>query len=157
MRCTFRTCRGSLAEYTDRLGRVTFVCHQCERRKRGICRFCPRPVYGTVGMAFYCEGCKIIRKRRDVMRWQKNHKKEVALLARKRRWKAKGMKMPDGPMTYSERGKMGGKLGAAARIKSLGPERVKEIARKANATRWAKYYERKRLEEAERGQHGDAL
>lgn len=53
-----------------------------------------------------------------------------------------GKAMPEKPMTASERGKLGGKLGAAARIKSLGPERVKEIAAKASAARWAKYYER---------------
>ena len=157
MRCAFRTCRGRLAEYTDRLGRVTFVCEQCERRTRGICQLCPRPVYGTVGMAFYCNDCKVKRKRKDVMRWQKNNLNRVALGARKRRWKEKGERMPDRPMTRSEAGKIGGKLGAAARVKSLGAERVKEIAKKANAIRWKKYYERKRLEEAKRGEDGNVL
>jgi hypothetical protein len=64
--------------------------------------------------------------------------------------------MPEKPMTASEKGKLGGKKGAAARVKSLGPERVKEIAAKAVAARWAKYYERKARERNEKISNGDA-
>jgi hypothetical protein len=64
--------------------------------------------------------------------------------------------MPENPMTPSEKGKLGGKLGAAARVKSLGPERVKEIAAKARAARWAKYYERKAKERDESIQSDNA-
>ena len=150
MRCELSTCRGVVVERVDRIGRVTFHCAQCERRKRGVCRYCPRPVYGAVGVTFYCEECKKIRRRKDCMRWQKNNLDKVAEGARKRRWKEKGMQPPAEKMTLAQAGKIGGPLGAAARVRSLGPERVKEIAKKAREARWAKYYARKRLEE-ERG------
>jgi hypothetical protein len=107
-------------------------------------------VYGTVGVTFYCEECKKIRRRKDCMRWQKNNLDKVAEGARKRRWQEKGMQPPAEKMTLAQAGKIGGPLGAAARVRSLGPERVKEIAKKAREARWAKYYARKRLEE-ERG------
>lgn len=151
MRCELSTCRGVLVERVDKIGRVTFHCAQCERRKRGVCRYCPRPVYGTIGVTFYCEECKKIRRRVDVMRWQKNNLPKVAEGARRRRYKQKGVKMPAKKMTLAEAGKIGGPLGAAARIRNLGPERVKEIAKKAREARWAKYYARKRLEEEQRG------
>lgn len=139
MRCELKFCRGQLTERYDRLGRVSWDCPWCARRKAGVCRYCPRAVAGTVGHAYYCEACKVKQRRKYVMKWQKNNLKKVAELARARRWKEKGKKMPSHKMTYSERGKIGGKIGAAARIASIGPERVREIALKANAARWAKY------------------
>jgi hypothetical protein len=96
-------------------------------------------VEGTVGRAYYCASCKVVARRKYVKRWQRNHNKHIAKKARERRWKAKGLKPPAQIMSYAERGKIGGKLGAVARVKALGPERVKEIARKALEIRWAKY------------------
>jgi hypothetical protein len=78
------------------------------------------------------------------MRWQRNHPDKVARNQRRRRWAAQGKKMPTEPMSPSEAGKLGGKKGSAARIASLGPERVKEIALKAVRIRWAKHWERQR-------------
>lgn len=146
MRCEFEKCRAVLEERIDRLGRLSFVCQQCERRRRGLCRMCPRPVDGKKKLAFYCAPCRQKRTRASVMRWQRNNLDIVAKGARRRRYQAKGEAVPEKIMTHSERGKLGGKLGSAARIAKLGPERVAEIARIARETRWKRYYERKRRE-----------
>ena len=144
MRCDFQRCRAVLVECIDRLGRVTYTCPGCIRRKRGQCQTCPKAVDGTVGLAFYCADCKLVRKRQSVARWQRNHLDKVAKGMRRRRWAAKGQKMPAEPLTRSQAGKLGGKKGAAARVASLGPKRVKEIALKAVRVRWAKNWERQR-------------
>src|SRR5438046_842328 len=39
-------------------GRTRIVCPLCERRKRGVCQDCPRPVEGRVGTALRCARCK---------------------------------------------------------------------------------------------------
>jgi hypothetical protein len=39
-------------------GRTVVRCPACERRLRGICRTCPRPVAGRVRSAVYCAECK---------------------------------------------------------------------------------------------------
>ena len=144
MRCDFQRCRAVLVERIDRLGRVTYTCPGCIRRKRGQCQTCPKAVDGTVGLAFYCADCKLVRKRQSVARWQRNHLDKVAKGMRRRRWAAKGQKMPAEPLTRSQAEKLGGKKGAAARVASLGPKRVKEIALKAVRVRWAKNWERQR-------------
>jgi len=99
-----------------------------------------------VTKAYYCAECKLKAKRAYVMKWQKNNRKKVAELARARRWKAKGRRPPREKMSYAERGRIGGTLGAAARLASIGPERAKEIARKALEARWAKHRARKAQE-----------
>ena len=139
MRCTFVKCRAVLTEVMDRLGRLSWRCPSCERRRAGLCRHCPRRVDGRVGTAFYCAGCRRLATRRSVMRWQRCNPTHVAKKARERRWKKKGMRPPKEPMTYAERGRLGGKLGQAARQAKLGPERVAEIARLAREARWAKH------------------
>jgi hypothetical protein len=96
-------------------------------------------VTGTIGVAFYCDGCRRLRTRESCTRWQKNNNKHIAAKARERRWKAKGKRAPSKIMTYAERGRLGGKIGQAARIAALGPQRVAEIAAHARAVRWAKY------------------
>ncbi len=142
IRCELQRCRQVLVERVDTLGRVTYACPGCTRRKRGQCQTCPKAVEGTVGVAFYCADCKLVRKRQSVARWQRNHLDKVAKGMRRRRWAAKGMKMPAEPLTRSQAGKLGGKKGAAARVASLGPKRVKEIALKAVRVRWAKHWAR---------------
>ena len=140
MRCDFQRCRAVLVERIDRLGRVTYTCPGCTRRKAGVCQTCPSPVEGEVGRAFYCAPCKKRRRRVYVMKWQRNNLDKVAIGARRRRWLVKhGRRPPKEKMTLKEAGKLGGKKGAAARIASIGPERVREIALKANAARWAKH------------------
>lgn len=53
------TCGARLLETTDRLGRVAVSCPACDRRRRGICRDCPRPVAGIVGRSLRCADCKV--------------------------------------------------------------------------------------------------
>lgn len=140
LRCALVKCRAQLVEEVDRLGRLQWRCPQCERRKAGICQLCQRKVDGKVGVAYYCGPCKVIKRRSYVMKWQRNNLKKVAEGQRRRRWQEKyGRKPPKTPMTLQEAGRLGGKLGSQARIASLGPERVREIALKANAARWAKH------------------
>ena len=152
MRCELQRCRQLLVERVDRLGRVTYACPGCTRRKQGLCQRCPKPVDGTKGVAYYCTECRRLKQRESVMRWQRNHLPKCAKNQRRRRWAAQGKKMPAEPMTPSEAGKLGGKKGAAARVASLGPKRVKEIALKAVRVRWAKHWERQQQLQAQ----GDA-
>ncbi|HET8772050.1 MAG TPA: hypothetical protein VFM71_13785 [Gemmatimonadaceae bacterium] len=49
---------GGLLEDRVVNGRVVRSCPRCARRKAGICRDCPRPVYGQVGKALRCAACK---------------------------------------------------------------------------------------------------
>jgi hypothetical protein len=144
VRCPLVRCRAVMGTRIDRLGRVTYTCPGCTRRKRGQCQRCPKAVDGTKGVAYYCTECRKQKQRESVMRWQRNHPDKVARNQRRRRWAAQGKKMPAEPMSPSEAGKLGGKKGSAARIASLGPERVKEIALKAVRIRWAKHWERQR-------------
>lgn len=51
-------CLGRIVESVDRLGRVTYGCQACARRRAGICRTCPRTVSGKRGWALYCADCK---------------------------------------------------------------------------------------------------
>ena len=140
MRCELVRCRAQLVEDVDRLGRIRWRCPQCARRKAGICQTCSRKVDGKIGVAYYCAHCKRVRSRAVSAKWQRNNLKKVADGARRRRWLEKyGRRPPKERMTSQEAGKLGGKAGSAARIASLGPERVREIALKANAARWAKH------------------
>lgn len=141
----------------------------CARRKAGICRHCPRPVLGTIGRSHFCGACRDKRKqetrriwtennlerqrrsqrkyrrthrqahRKACKRWRERNREYQKIRMRAYRWSKKGELAPAQPMTRSEAGRIGGKLGAAARIAALGPERVKEIAAKARAARWAKH------------------
>lgn len=155
IRCTLVSCRGLLVERMDRLGRLHFDCPKCLRRKAGRCQRCPKPVDGTVGMALHCATCRrkhaneqsrrwrihnADQHRALCRRWQKANNEYNAERARAYRYAKQGKPVPAEKLSHSERGKLGGKLGSAARIKSCGPERVKEIAAKARAARWAKYY-----------------
>ena len=151
-RCPKVLCRDLLITRVDRIGRVTFVCATCERRRQGICRLCTRPVYGTRGRAYYCHDHHWERKRAQCMKWQKNNRAHVAHNARKRRWKAKGMALPPEPMTLAEAGRIGAKLGHVARLKNLTPERIKDIAAIARKARWNKYREKK-FREAQAKKH----
>src|SRR5438270_928209 len=51
-------CGGLLETIILEGGRTRIMCPLCERRKRGICRDCPRPVEGQVGRAIRCARCK---------------------------------------------------------------------------------------------------
>lgn len=133
-----------MTEVMDRLGRLSWACPQCARRKAGQCQTCPNPVDGTVGVAYYCTACRQHKQRQSVMRWQRNNLDVVATGARRRRWlKKHGRRPPKEKLTPSEAGKLGGKLGSDARIAKLGPERVKAIALHAVRTRWARHSSRR--------------
>lgn len=36
-----------------------------ERKRRGVCKHCPRPVYGKVGQCLYCAPCRLEAKRKQ--------------------------------------------------------------------------------------------
>ena len=128
-----------MVERIDRLGRVTYTCPGCTRRKAGLCQRCPKPVVGKVGVALYCTPCRKQRNRESVMRWQRNNLAVVARGMRRRRWKAKGLRMPAKPLTKQEVGRMNGAKAAAARNAKLSPAERSAIAGKAGRARWAKH------------------
>jgi hypothetical protein len=47
-------CGGKIRTEIGQLGQTILVCEACERRKAGICRDCPAPVYGKRGRATRC-------------------------------------------------------------------------------------------------------
>ncbi len=60
-----RTCDTRLEERMDAFGRITWACPACERRNRGICRTCPRPITRPAvdGPApWYCPTCLAARR-----------------------------------------------------------------------------------------------
>lgn len=179
MRCPRVSCRATMTEVMDRLGRLSWTCPACARRRAGICQHCPRPVIGTIGRAHYCAACRTERKRKTskiwrennlerqrrssrkyrrahvqehraaCQRWRERNREYQKIRMRAYRWSKKGELAPAKPLTRSECGKLGGKKGSAARIAALGPERVKEIAAKARAARWAKHRAAKAAQQAE--------
>ncbi len=169
MRCPLTHCRAQMSERVDRLGRLSWDCPWCARRKAGVCRHCPRLVFGTIGRSHFCVECraerkKVVRKiwlannkertrkwsrrwrrkhvkqhREACKKWRENNKAYNTIRVRAYRWSKRGQLAPAKPMTRSEAGKLGGKLGAAARMAAIGPERVREIALNAGRARWEKY------------------
>lgn len=99
------TCGARLEDVVDRAtGRSLVVCPACERRRRGICRDCPRPVDGQVGTALRCAACKrraqtenaarySVRNRETVNRRQRDRLRQLPSeerarkLAYKRMWR----------------------------------------------------------------------
>lgn len=78
-------CGYRLRDVVDRFGRVHAVCERCERKHRGICGLCPRPVEGTKGKAMYCKDCKRRRKNDRAAQWAKIHPEQRAAIVRRRR------------------------------------------------------------------------
>jgi hypothetical protein len=58
LRCEKRYCGFPLVEVVDRLGRVSWACPTCARKRAGICRTCPRKVAGVPRKAVYCADCR---------------------------------------------------------------------------------------------------
>lgn len=84
----YLSCGGALENRTDRLGRVTPHCERCERRALGICRDCPRTVYGTVGKCLFCRACKKRQFAVQTRKWNRanaKHKNRLNRQYRKRR------------------------------------------------------------------------
>lgn len=67
-----RTCDTRLEEHITLYGRVTYSCPACDRRNRGLCRTCPRPIVreASDGPApWFCPAClKMRRKERNAAR-----------------------------------------------------------------------------------------
>lgn len=97
-------CGGRLEDRPDRLGRMQVICPRCERRAAGLCRDCPRPVYGKRGFAIRCQACNLkahavasaksleLNRTERNRRWRQRHKartpEQKALdAARKRAWR----------------------------------------------------------------------
>jgi hypothetical protein len=80
-RCPQRFCGGLLEQHVA-AGRRVEVCAQCDRRRRGLCRDCPKPVYGMVGRAIRCAACAKRRHNRQNAEW--NREPAVRLRRNKR-------------------------------------------------------------------------
>lgn len=142
MRCERQKCRAVLVERMDRLGRVTYTCPGCARREAGICAGCPAPVVGKPKVAKWCARCRVAQHRiycetyrtRDLKKYNKN----AARRARARRSKIKAMQPgPSWADVVAQR--------TASRNASLTPAQRSEIAKKACAARWRRYYQRQML------------
>lgn len=42
-----------------------------ERKRRGVCKTCRKPVVGKIGRSVYCEPCRRAARKAAVVRWQK--------------------------------------------------------------------------------------
>lgn len=77
-------CGGVLETIIERGGGTRVACPLCERRKRGICRDCPKPVAGRVGTALRCAEHKRTALRRQILASQERLRDEINARARKR-------------------------------------------------------------------------
>jgi hypothetical protein len=142
MRCEYQKCRAVLVERIDRLGRVTYTCPGCARRKAGICAGCPAPVAGKAHNAKWCARCLVIQHQRYCAKYRKRdveaYNKNAARRARERRAKIKATQ-PQRPWReiVAER--------TASRNASVTPAQRSAIAKKAGAARWRRYYQRQML------------
>lgn len=105
-KCTFRFCGGLLEHDVQPGGAVVTRCPRCERRLAGLCRDCPRPVYGAIGRAIRCAECAAaaratsrrrseedpeIRKRKNAQwrkRWRTDRAFRERRKARRKEWEA---------------------------------------------------------------------
>ncbi len=76
-------CDAWLETTTDGHGNAVTVCPACERRNRGICRDCPRPVSGRRGYATRCENCKALARREQGRVFEDLHREERLVQSRK--------------------------------------------------------------------------
>jgi hypothetical protein len=124
-RCPYRiaqhVCRAPMVERRDPLtGRLGWHCEACARRRRGVCRCCPRRVAGIVGRALYCASCRQASKRATTYRWyQANPEAARSIARRSARKRYRGRIAPDPAVSARQR---------AARLR-LAPERRQELAR----------------------------
>lgn len=64
-------------------GRVVVTCDACDRFDRGICRECPRPVYGTARKARRCEAHAALAQLTSQRKHDANHKAKRRLSSRR--------------------------------------------------------------------------
>lgn len=55
----------------------------CERKKRGLCALCPKPVYGRVGRTAYCADCRAEKSRQQSLAWRHRNRERVREAQRK--------------------------------------------------------------------------
>lgn len=77
-------CGAVLETLVERGGQTRIVCPLCERRKRGICRDCPKPVEGRVGTAMRCAEHKAIARATQIAAHQARNRDEINVRARSR-------------------------------------------------------------------------
>ncbi len=76
-------CGAWLETTTDGYGNAVTSCPACARRKRGICRDCPKSVSGRVGYATRCESCKALARREQGRVFESLHVEERLARGRK--------------------------------------------------------------------------
>ena len=142
MRCAFEKCRAVLVEQIDRLGRVTYTCPSCARREAGICAGCPAPIDGKAKSAKWCARCRVLQHRTYCEKYRKRdvktYNKNAARRARERRAQVKATQ-PQRPWREIV------EVRTASRNRNLTPAQRSEIAKKACAARWRRYYQRQML------------
>lgn len=135
LRCTFGSgnsvCGAVLQERRGPFGALQWDCPQCERRRAGKCRRCPRPVVGKVGRAVYCAECRQAKKREDALNgYFREHERNKKRGRQRRAKERKGRTGSSRPMTPSERGRIGGLAGGKARLGSMTLEQRREFSRR---------------------------
>jgi molybdenum cofactor biosynthesis enzyme MoaA len=126
-------CPGVLVVVPDAIGRVSYRCEVCARRKAGVCESCPRAVVGTKGKALRCAMHeKLAVKARQAL-YRQRHLEERRAADRVQWRKRRQLRWPP-PLSTREKGLRA----AAARNAALTPERRREIGKHAITTRWAR-------------------
>ena len=78
-------CGGQLEDRRDAMtGRIYRWCPRCDRRRRGVCQDCPRPVAGRIGYAMRCVEHKELARRESIRRSDDRHREEYNARARAR-------------------------------------------------------------------------
>ncbi|MDB4893447.1 MAG: hypothetical protein JWL61_5302 [Gemmatimonadetes bacterium] len=116
--CQLRGCRCVLRIEVVRGGATVTICDWCERKRAGLCRDCPRRVYGTVGKAMRCEACA----RRRVREHDKKHRSDPEV---RRQIESRNRKRYRAEASYRER-----KCARRREWAARNPEKVKRAARR---------------------------
>lgn len=75
-------CGAMLDTRSDGNGKVAVSCPMCERRARGICRDCSRPVDGQLGKALRCAAHKELARRQQMQDYATRNPEKVRASAR---------------------------------------------------------------------------
>lgn len=130
-------CGTVMVEIRDSIGRLSWRCPRCARRKAGLCADCPRPVTGVVGRAERCDDCRAAARTRDFRNWRLRDIEKARRIARETAsriaWRKRGGPPPDPAVLAVKRG--------YARAAALSPARRTEIARQAGLARWKRLRE----------------
>jgi hypothetical protein len=80
--CRKRFC-GCVLEFHTVEGRLVESCPWCDRKRRGLCRDCPRPVHGTVGKSLRCAPHAAEAQRERTRAWVRSHPEEARASSRR--------------------------------------------------------------------------